>query len=48
MAQSEKLIGNRVVSRAFGSGQVLGWAWVGFGLKFVKMFRADFGPGYKT
>jgi len=36
----------RVVSRAglFGSGRVR----ARFGLKFVKMFRGDFGPAYKT
>jgi len=22
--------------------------WAGLGLKFVKIFRADFGPAYKT
>jgi len=34
----------RVVSRAFRVGPGSGW----FGLKFVKMFRADFAPAYTS
>ena len=39
----------RVVSRAglFVSGQISGQVEVGFGIKFVNMFRADYGRGYK-
>jgi len=41
---------NTVVSPAglFRSGRVRAGFWAGFGLKLVKMFRADFGPAYTS
>ena len=43
------VLGRGVVSRVrfFGSALVSGWVQAGFGLKFVKVFGADFGPAYK-
>jgi len=34
----------RVISR----GGIFGWGRVALGIKFVKIFRANFGPAYKT